>query len=133
MSVLLPCHQAVSVRKLQSLQAARRREVAQQRTTAQEKRMLGKAGELMLKALKSWKRNFSWIREDFTEFLQPRKLLSCLKPEGKNNLTAVTVAERDGITGLCSLSNHLQLSLFKKKNMLSILMHTRIESDVSSI
>lgn len=131
--MLLPCHQAVSVRKLQSLQAARRREGAQQRTAAQEKRILGKAGELMLKALKSWKRNFPWIREDFTELLQPRKLLSCLKPEGKNNLTAVSAAETDGITGLYSISSHLQLSLFKEKNMLSILMHTHIESDVSSI
>lgn len=65
---------------------------------AQEKRLLGKAGELMGQALKYWKRNFRWIREDFTELPHPRKLLSCLKPEGKKNLTAVTVAEGYAIT-----------------------------------
>lgn len=64
---------------------------------------------------------------------QPRKLLSYLKPEGKNNLTAVTVAEGDAIMGLYFISSHLQISLFKEKNMLSILMDILIKSDVSLI
>lgn len=51
----------------------------------------------------------------------------------KKESNAVTVAQGDAIMGLYFISSHLQISLFKEKNMLSILMYTLIKSDVSLI